>query len=324
MNKKTKLCAALLVAVLAIGLMCFGFAQWSTELNLDGTVSASGSWDVAITDASVELSDAGASLTDSTIEVNPSYDVVVYPIYVDYKDNYYYFRVDDVNTETVSMTADEFDAYDTSIGVAGFSSGNAGGDYTFRLSKAQDVEDIVTKWYNRKSLKAADGGAMDGKCIGQAIAWCYKGFATNTPENDQVILTYADAKAYFKENPSGTETIAAGTTFTKTDVTYAPVNFSLPGAWANYKVTIVNNGTGNANLSNAVLNFDDLDKEIYAVDVPDLSGKVLTPGESCTVNLVVRVVAEDSFRAEAQAFHVVLSYVQDAVNTAPSAGYTQN
>lgn len=323
MNKRTKLCAVLVAAVMAIGLMCFGFAQWSTEIHLNGSVSASGSWEVKVTDASVELSNAGAQLVDGTVEVNPTYDVVVYPIYVDYKNNYYYFRVDDVNTETVSMTAEEFAAYSTSMGVSTFASGAKSGDYTFRLSKAEGTENMVEKWYNRTSLKATDGGAMDGQCIGKAIAWCYKGFPTNVPENSNVILTYADAKSYFEENPAGTETVAAETTFTDTEVTYAPVNFSLPGAWANYKVTIVNNGTGNANLSNAVLNFDALDESIYAVDTPDLSGKVLAPGESCTINLVVKVIAEESFSVEAQSFHVTLSYVQDAVDAAPSAGYTQ-
>lgn len=323
MNKRTKLCAALVAAVMAIGLMCFGFAQWSTEINLNGSVSASGSWEVKVADAAVELSNAGAQLVDGVVEVHPTYDVVVYPIYVDYQNNYYYFQVDDAAAETVSITAEEFAAYDTSMGVSAFSSGAKSGDYTFRLSKAEGVENMVANWYNRTSLKAADGGAMDGQCIGKAIAWCYKGVSTSEPENSNVVLTYAAAKSYFAAHPAGTETVAAETSFTDTEVTYAPVNFSLPGAWANYKVTIVNNGTSSANLSNAVLEFDALDESVYSVDTPDLSGKILAPGESCTINLVVKVVAEDSFSADAQSFHVTLNYVQDAVDEAPSAGYTQ-
>lgn len=315
MRKRTKIFAGLVAGIMALGAMCFGFAQWSTDITLNGTVNAAGKWDVAITDAKVEqVSNIGA-------EAEGAYEVVLYPVYVDYKNNYYYFRIDDINTETVSVTADEIAAYDTSIGVSSFQSGAKSGDYTFRLNKNEGVAGIVEHWYNRTSLKAADGGAMDGQCIGTAIAWCYKGFPTNTPDNGNVVLTYDDAKTYLAEH--------AGTTFTATEVTYATVNFSMPGAWAKYSVTITNNGTAAANLNDLDLTFSDLDA-IYSVNCPRLKDDAaLQPGESCTFEFVI-FVDEEYVEAECgneflvndetggNQFHLKLQYVADQVEEVPN------
>ena len=60
MKKRSKILAALTAGVMAVSAMCFGFAQWSTEISLGGNVSASGTWDVSVTDAVVTLSSAGA------------------------------------------------------------------------------------------------------------------------------------------------------------------------------------------------------------------------------------------------------------------------
>lgn len=343
MNKRTKLCAVLVAAVMAIGLMCFGFAQWSTDVNLNGSVSASGSWEVKVTDAAVELSNAGAELVDGTVEVTPTYDVVVYKVnLVEHTASgnlYYALQLDDTTATTVTVTAAELAEYadrgrmnnlsdkaaDGSYYyprfVSGFKITAAGGDATVMM----DLDDAVDfSLFSDKNclVKAANAESLSayvGQQVGTAI------LRYDTSENENLSdPDYNAAVAYFEENPVTTETVAAETTFTDTDVTYAPVNFSLPGAWANYKVTITNNGTANANLSNVTLDFDALDTSIYSVETPDLSGKVLAPGESCTVNLVVKVVAEESFDAESASFHVTLSYVQDAVDEAPSAGYTQS
>ena len=56
MKKRSKILAALTAGVMAVSAMCFGFAQWSTDISLGGRVSASGAWDVSVTDAAVTLS----------------------------------------------------------------------------------------------------------------------------------------------------------------------------------------------------------------------------------------------------------------------------
>ena len=42
MKKRTKLLSAVTAGTMALGVMCFGFAQWSTEISANGTVSANG------------------------------------------------------------------------------------------------------------------------------------------------------------------------------------------------------------------------------------------------------------------------------------------
>lgn len=67
MKKRTKLLSVLTAGVMAVGVMCYGFAQWSTEITAGGTVSAGGKWDVKIVDASLELSSAGAAAQDVVV-----------------------------------------------------------------------------------------------------------------------------------------------------------------------------------------------------------------------------------------------------------------
>ena len=83
--------------------------------------------------------------------------------------------------------------------------------------------------------------------------------------------------------------------FTEDTVTYAPVEFTLPEAWANYTVTITNNGTVNANLADCkvVTSLDDGSDfaDAFEVSVPEFGAdEVLAPGESCTFNVVVKAL----------------------------------
>ena len=90
---------------------------------------------------------------------------------------------------------------------------------------------MVTGWENKPYLPAADNGAMDGQCIGQAVALRYN---TQMPMNERIIMSHDDAKAFYQANPRTETTVPAETTFTAGSVSYAPVHFSLPGAWAQY------------------------------------------------------------------------------------------
>ena len=209
MKKRSKILAALTAGVMAVSAMCFGFAQWSTEISLGGNVSASGTWDVSVTDAAVTLSSAGADLVEQTVVNDPTYEVVLYDVYADYSFlGDYCFTVDDNNPHTVSLTAEEFNPYDEDngkqIGAYSFKSGVSGtaysrSDYTFVLNCREEAEHIVTGWENKPYLPAADNGAMDGQCIGQAVALRYN---TQMPMNERIIMSHDDAKAFTRPTPA--------------------------------------------------------------------------------------------------------------------------
>ncbi len=91
--------AALTAGVMAAGAMCFGFAQWSTSLALQGTVSASGKWDVGISKAEVTSFSTGAAVDADPVTVAPTGNAVVYPVKLAIRDmdNWYVLQIDDVN-----------------------------------------------------------------------------------------------------------------------------------------------------------------------------------------------------------------------------------
>ena len=68
MKRRSRILAALTAGVMAAGAMCFGFAQWSTSLALQGTVSASGKWDVGISKAEVTSFSTGAAVTPTRLQ----------------------------------------------------------------------------------------------------------------------------------------------------------------------------------------------------------------------------------------------------------------
>lgn len=78
--------------------------------------------------------------------------------------------------------------------------------------------------------------------------------------------------------------------FTADEVSFAGIVFSLPGAWAQYSVTVTNKGSVDANLENAVIRLDTENEDQLSLDAPDLTGKTLSPGESCTIQVVVKAL----------------------------------
>ncbi len=82
MNKRSKILAGLVVGAMALGVMCLGFASWSTDVEAGGSVSAEGSWDVAVTAADMEVS-TGASITPLSATEN-TVEVTVYDVYIGY------------------------------------------------------------------------------------------------------------------------------------------------------------------------------------------------------------------------------------------------
>lgn len=74
MKKHTKALTGLAASVLALGAAGFGFSRWSSDLTLNGKVTAAGNWDVRISDASV-ISHSKSSA------VIPAAEATVYPVY---------------------------------------------------------------------------------------------------------------------------------------------------------------------------------------------------------------------------------------------------
>ncbi len=79
----------------------------------------------------------------------------------------------------------------------------------------------------------------------------------------------------------------------KLSATFGNVSMTLPGAWAEFSVTLTNNGTANANLSDCILEATGVN-DVIVMSMPDLTGVVLTPGDSCMVTFVAQVPAEYS------------------------------
>ena len=174
-----------------------------------------------------------------------------------------------------------------------------------------------------QSYQNTDDGASAGKVVGYAILRLWGGSSSIQvkPNNEYLKVTYQAAKEEIQQGEAYT-VYPAAIGDDKTSATYGPATFSLPGAWVQYSVTVTNQGTANANLRDYRLDVDQLD-EIYHVDMPELGeDEVLKPGESCTMTFVISVDSSESFEAATQSFTVYLTYGQDGVEAAPTAGHT--
>lgn len=302
MKKRTKIMALLMTCVLALSAMCFGFAQWSSELTLNGAVSASGKWDVAVTDASVRLSSTGAALAQTTV------------------------------TEPVETTYNSYEAGEA-LFLNQFASQNAmnakiaerkeaGATILSSNGKAQKYVATISYYDAEQVFHEEEIGAYD------TIEACD---AARNVRREEILaaggsVTSAGRKTmwYYTITYTMPEPVTkvSETTFDKAAVHYASVDFSLPGAWAEYCVTITNNGTANADLNHCAFDMTQLNSDIFTVDTPDLRGKVLAPGASCIMTFVVKVDTScRDLAAEATAFTVQLHYVQETVEDAPAASY---
>ena len=340
MKKRTKLLSAVTAGTMALGVMCFGFAQWSTEISANGTVSANGKWDVKITDASITKISNGVTPSLEAVTVERTAQVVEYNVILKYvggvndpnskPNGAYMYVIDDKNPQTVNITKDELAEFTAQLMIPRdkryYTTAVIPGDSDLTNFKV-DVDESKSSLINyyrpnvldttTYSLHLNDDGANEGVVVGKAIGWLIGGFYQDL--DGSVQLTYKAAKAAL-ENAERSITYPAQ--FTDTTADYGNVNFSVDDAWAEYSLTITNNGTVNANLSNCKFNITELSDE-FVVDTPNLNNKVLAPGESCTATFVVKVNSEGELSADAQPFSVELTYVQDTVDEAPSASVSK-
>lgn len=340
MKKRTKLLSAITAGTMALGVMCFGFAQWSTEISANGTVSANGKWDVKITDAAITKISNGVTPSLEAVTVERTAQVVEYNVILKYvggvndpnskPNGAYMYVIDDKNPQTVNITKDELAEFTAQLMIPRdkryYTTAVIPGDSGLTNFKV-DVDESKSSLINyyrpnvldttTYSLHLNDDGANEGVVVGKAIGWLIGGFYKDL--DGSVQLTYKAANAAL-ENAESSTTYPAQ--FTDTTADYGNVNFSINDAWAEYSLTITNNGTVNANLSNCKFNITELSDE-FVVDTPNLNNKVLAPGESCTATFVVKVNSEGELSADAQPFSVELTYVQDTVDEAPSASVSK-
>lgn len=312
MKKRTKLLSAVTAGTMALGVMCFGFAQWNTEISGTGTVSANGKWDVKITDAAITGTSNGTTVDGEAETVQSTGNAVVYPLRLHIRsfDGCYVAQVDDLNGKEEKLTQSELEdytiLYETTYGSQSFnyfSSGQKNWGVCQFKAKITNPEVVNNATKLNTSWANDDNGAREGTLVGYAVMYSYKGSTMSKVDttNENLKVTYVEALDA---------------------ATYDNTVFSLGGAWAEYSLTVTNNGTVNANLANCKFSTSEL-SDSFVVDTPEVKDEVLAPGESATVTFVVKAADKAELNAEAQSFSVSMNYVQDTVDSAPSATYSK-
>jgi hypothetical protein len=275
---------------MALGAMCFGFSSWSTDITVSGKVSANGSWNVAVTDAEISSLSSGARVNGAG--------------------TYNSFSNDELYTKSESEAATAMNAKIAELEEAGYE--NVEGETFYKIyayiSYYPDAND-KTNFVNKEVIGVYESTAEADEAA--------------TAKKDEIVAAGGSVNSRGRARAYGYE-ISYGptTTFDDTSATYAPVEFTVGGAWAEYSVTVTNNGTSDADLSNYKL-----ETELtapYSVELPEIAdGEILKAGESCNLTFVVSVSdSEDEFTADAQEFKVSLKYVQPEIEDAPSASHT--
>ena len=328
MNLKKKICAFALAGAVALSALSLGFASWQTTITGTGSVNASGKWDVAITGASLSVSD-GASVSKEVtvynlVRTEMKEDRDIYGSVTWYKtggtpatpsdqpmSKYLdYYMVDTTkfgdlvtNEAIASITAEQEAAIiadDSTYSVL------EALPYQYWSSTPETIVNTLLADCTN-ALKAKYPDTYQNYMLVRLASVPSKSFTIGTMQATQMTI-----------QPTGDELAV----WTDTDATFANVSFGLPGAWAKYTITVANQGTVNANLSNAVIELT-TESDQLVLDKPDLSDEVLQPGESCTITFVVKV--PDTVTGDLDAagtLTVSLPYGQATVEEAPAAGHT--
>ena len=344
--KKSRIITALtLCAVTAVSVMSIGLTSWQTTITGSGSVSAAGKWDVAVTDAGLQLSTgASASKEMTTYELERTG-----------------VKSDALITSVLSSSTWLEEGQEEKIGTQ---SEEALSKYTYyylvdttkydmdnisALTK-EDVAAIVSdestvvisdylKAYYRyiKPTTAYDSEkstACAAKVVDGLLRDSYQLIADMVPDHYQdymlVYLSSTGGKYSYSiaSMVEKTETVGVdaedAVTYTDTEVSFADVDFTLPGAWAQYSITVTNNGTVDANLSDAVIELE-TDSDQLVLDKPDLEKEVVKPGESCTITFVVKVPDTVTGDLDARGRLIItLPYGQISVEAAPAASHSHS
>ena len=329
---KKKICALALTGALAVSALSVGYASWKTDITANGNVSASGKWDVKVTEADIKLS-TGTALSETNYELTRASSKEDNTIIASISEGTW---VEDealigTQSETPFAATTHFYAVDTTkfdvTDVVNFDRNTVAADETtiklsdylnkyYRNVQNQYSEENSKKW----ATMVMDGFLRDTDALLQEkFPDTYKNYAVisllvlPSPDTRYVIAKYDEVeteKAVISEDGAS--------------VSYADLTFGLPGSWAQYSLTVENNGTVNANLSDAVIELETESSQL-TLEKPDLEDEVLKPGDSCTITFVVQVPESITDDLDATGtLTVKLPYSQTAVEAAPSASHTHN
>lgn len=358
MSMKKKIGTLALAGTLAVSAMSMGYAAWKTDITANGNVTANGKWEVTVTDADLEVSTGAEAAFDySSYQLNnvcTSANISQLALQIGNTKASTASKIGTHTNKTISgwvwlVDTTRFDMSQLGslqseprrlLMLAGMEDGSI-----IRLSDNNTATDGTTvsalKGYyggntyigsstsfvnitTENANKIVNSLIEESDAIikqlrpdtyqNYALILCLSDNTTNQPQNQFVIASMG--------NEDGTT--AEPVVYTEDAIVYSDVTFSLPGAWAEYTLTVTNNGTVNANLADAVIELETEQPDQLVLNAPDLSDEVLKPGESCTLTFVVNV-PEDYEGTELDAsgtLRVELPYSQDTVEAAPEAGHT--
>lgn len=324
LKKRHMLCGLVLCLSMAFSGMGLGYALWHTDLSAAGGVVASGNWDVQITDARIsQLS--GAALEGSDADAEPAFQPV------------------SAETQIAELVAAQSSG---TIGSA--ASGETLGEGFYVIDT--DVYSVSDMTALARDAIQADGSSLD---LSGQPRYCR---SDETGATDDTLVTQAlledtyemlvaanpaeasydhFALVYLAEDPgqnlllatvqaqdTSTAVVDDVTSFTGTSVNFAPVNFNAPGAWAEYTLTVTNNGTVDAKLDTDALFQLDTASDQLELATPDLSQDTLAPGQSCTYTFTVQAKADVSALEDTGTLSVSLSYSQPEIAPIPAPSYS--
>lgn len=346
-SRKKKVCAAALAGAVALSALGIGYSAWKTEITAGGNVAASGKWQVVVTDADMKLS-TGTSLDEITVKsykmerTNVKGDSLIASVISasewlpegsddkigtqsdeEMSKYTYYYAVDqtkhDLSTLT-TLTTDQRNEIvndDTTVTISD----------EFKMYYRNILP--TSAWTSESSIasatKVVDGLIRDTEgLLKEKFPSTYQNYVivsmgTSLPKSNHTIAEFKETESSAEPSEEDMAVISED----GTSVTFANATFGLPGAWAQYSMTVKNNGTVNASLSDAVIELETDAEDQLKLSKPDLEDEVLAPGESCTITFVVQVpeeVTEDLNAAGT--LTVKLPYAQGAVEAAPEAGHT--
>lgn len=338
MNNKKKICTIALAGTLALSTLSIGLASWKTDITANGNVNANSQWDVIVTNADMRTS-TGASFAENEI----SCELVRSGVKSDSsitasicsgnwleKEQENLIGTQDESaamSATTHFYAVDTTKYDVSDPTKLDRTAIAADETTVKLS------DYLNKYYayahGYENTEEQDGKydewktqVMDG-FLRDTSALLQEKYP-DTYQNYAIVSLVGYSSIYYNiaqfQSMSGSG--AAVISEDKTMVDYADVTFALPGAWAEYTLTVKNQGSVDANLADAVIELETESDQLQLIK-PDLADEVLKSGESCQITFLVQV--PDTITEDLDAsgtLTVKLPYSQGTVEEAPEVSHT--
>ena len=338
MNYKRKICLFAIVGAIAISAMGLGYASWRTEITANGNVSANSQWDIVVTNADIRTS-TGASYTEKEVD----YELVRSGVKSDVSIAASICSGNWLDKEQESLIGTQDESAAMSATTHYYAIDTTKYDVTDpttldRTTVAADETTVKLSDYLNKYYSYAHGYENTDEQDGKYEEWktlVMDGFLRDTSEllkenypdtyqNYAVVSLVGYSAIYYNiaQFQSMSGSAAATISEDKTTVNYADVSFSLPGAWAEFTLTVKNQGSVDANLSDAIIELT-TESDQLTLTKPELENEVLKAGESCEITFVVQVpdTVTDNLDASGT-LTVKLPYSQVTVEDAPGVNHT--